>query len=72
MRTLKLTHEEIAMIQNALDYLSNEALENYKQVRELENFDPEKRNTTENQYALKVFERYGNLCSEIKEGQKDV
>jgi hypothetical protein len=71
-RTLELSHEEVAMVINAVQKLAYQALDQYNLTKELERFDLSKRDTKENQYALELYKVYDELASKIANGSKDV
>ena len=64
-RTLKLTHDEIELITNALDDTVSTKLEFVKEVKKRISLLEKKR-------ILRIVKDYYILCNKIKDGQKDV
>ena len=64
-RTLKLTHYEIELLQNALGYIYNRKLDIVSKNREI-------LNENESDFILASANGYDDLRNKIGEGEKDV
>jgi len=65
MRTIKLTHEEIEMVQNSLQYAYDCKIGNLKQNAKLITNE-------ERENIVSWANKYFDLFDEIKQGQKDI
>lgn len=65
MRTIKLTHEEIELIKNALQYVYDSKLDNLKQCAKIISKE-------ESEKIIEVANGYYDLFEAINYGQKDV
>ena len=65
MRILKLTHEEIELIKNALQYVYDSKLDNLGKCRKIISLE-------ESEKIIEVANGYFDLFEAINYGQKDV